>query len=130
MCTSLQFHVRDPRNIFYYQHGIGNYTDQVLNFLLSHRHEYIHRIFQSVILVSILMGLFNFFFVLQYLIDRIHSYFQRIAFQRNLLLIGLQHSTSQVFPNVNKQPSWEWCWKDKSRRKVAGEHQISKSPFF
>ena len=35
------------------------------------------------------MGLFNFFFVLQDLIDRIDSYFQRIAFQRNLLrLIG------------------------------------------
>ena len=33
-------------------------------------------------------GLFNFFFVLQDLIDRIDSYFQRIAFQRNLLLIG------------------------------------------
>ena len=32
-------------------------------------------------------GLFNFFFVLQDLIDRIDSYFQRIAFQRNLLLI-------------------------------------------
>ena len=34
-------------------------------------------------------GLFNFFFVLKDLIDRIDSYFQRIAFQRNLLLIGL-----------------------------------------
>ena len=33
-------------------------------------------------------GLRNFFFVLQDLIDRINSYFQRIAFQRNLLLIG------------------------------------------
>ena len=50
-------------------------------------------------------GLFNFFFVLQDLIDRIDSYFQRIAFQRNLLLIGFQHSTSQVFSDVNKQPS-------------------------
>ena len=33
-------------------------------------------------------GSFNFFFVLQDLIDRIDSYFQRIAFQKNLLLIG------------------------------------------
>ena len=60
------------------------------------------------------MGLFNFFFVLQDLIDRIDSYFQRIAFQRNLLLNGFSHSTSQVFSNVNKQPSLEWCcvnWK-------------------
>ena len=53
-------------------------------------------------------GLFNFFFVLQDLIDRIDSYFQRIAFQRNLLLIGFQNSKSQVFPDVNKQPSLKW----------------------
>ena len=54
------------------------------------------------------MGLFNFFFVLQDLIDRIESYFQRIALQRNLLLIGFYHSTSQVFSDLNKQPSLEW----------------------
>ena len=53
-------------------------------------------------------GLFNFFFVLQELIGRINSYFQRTAFQRNLLLIGFQHSKSQVFSDVNKQPSLEW----------------------
>ena len=34
------------------------------------------------------MGLLNFFFVPQDLIDRIDSYFKRIAFQSNLLLIG------------------------------------------
>ena len=33
-------------------------------------------------------GLFHFFFVLEDLIDRIDSYYQRIAFQRNLVLIG------------------------------------------
>ena len=33
---------RDLKNIFYYQHDIENYTDQVLNFLLFDRHEYIH----------------------------------------------------------------------------------------
>ena len=33
---------RDPKNIFYYQHDIENYTDQVLNFLLFDRHEYVH----------------------------------------------------------------------------------------
>ena len=51
---------------------------------------------------------FNFFFVVQDLMDRIDSYFQRIAFQRNLLLIGFKHSASQVFSNVNKQSSLEW----------------------
>ena len=38
------------------------------------------------------MGLLNFFFVLQDLIDRIDSYFERIAFQGN--------STSQIFSDV------------------------------
>ena len=32
----------DPKNIFYYQRDVENYTDQVLNFLLFDRHEYIH----------------------------------------------------------------------------------------
>ena len=54
------------------------------------------------------MDVFNFFFVLQDLIDRINPYFQGIAFQRNLLLIGFQHSNLQVFSNVNKQPSLKW----------------------
>ena len=30
---------RDPTNIFYYQRDLEIYTDQVLNFLLSDRHE-------------------------------------------------------------------------------------------
>ena len=91
---------RDSENIFYYQRDLENYMDEVLNFLLSDRHEYTHSILQSVILVSILMLLvyvtvtglcywFMFsFFVLQDLICRIDSYFQRIAFQRNLVFIG------------------------------------------
>ena len=33
---------RDPKNILYYQRDVENYTDQVLNFLLFDRHEYIH----------------------------------------------------------------------------------------
>ena len=33
---------RDPKNILYYQCDVENYTDQVLNFLLHGRHEYIH----------------------------------------------------------------------------------------
>ena len=32
---------RDPKNIFYYQRNKENYPDQVLNFLLFDRHEYI-----------------------------------------------------------------------------------------
>ena len=33
---------RDLKNIFYYQRDVENYADQVLNFLLFDRHEYIH----------------------------------------------------------------------------------------
>ena len=33
---------RDPKNIFYYQRDVENYKDQVLNFLLFDKHEYIH----------------------------------------------------------------------------------------
>ena len=33
---------RDPKNIFYCQRDVENYTDQVLDFLLCDRHEYIH----------------------------------------------------------------------------------------
>ena len=44
---------RDPKNIFYYQCDVENYTNQVLNFLLFDIHEYI---FWSVILVSSYLG--------------------------------------------------------------------------
>ena len=82
MYASLRFRVRGPKNIFYYQRDVENYRDQVLNFLRnlpvcnSGQHTYD-------------TGLLNFYFVLQDLIDRIDSYFQRIAFQKNLFLIGL-----------------------------------------
>ena len=33
---------RDPKNIFYYQHDVENYMDQVLNFLVYDRHGFIH----------------------------------------------------------------------------------------
>ena len=81
---------RDPENIFYYQRDRENYTDQVLNFyymvditiytrslLVCKTGQYIY-----------VTGLCNFFFVFQDLIDIINSYFQRKAFQRNLLLTG------------------------------------------
>ena len=90
---------RDPKNIFCYHREIENYTYQVLDFLLFDKHEYTQGIFRSVILVSTFMlwVYVTFFFVHQDLIDRINSYFQRIAFQMNLLVIGFQHSKSQFF---------------------------------
>ena len=80
----------DLKNIFYYQRDIENHTDQALNFcyLID------MNIYTQNLLVcnscqhAYVTDLCNFFFVLQDLIDRINSYFQRIAFRRNLLLIG------------------------------------------
>ena len=82
---------RDPKIIFYYQCDVENYRDQVLNFFC---YSIDMNIYTNNLLVcnsgqhTYTTGLFNFFFVLQDLIDRIDSYFQRIAFWRNLLLIG------------------------------------------
>ena len=105
----------DPQNIFYYQRVVENYTHQVLEFLLFDRHVYIYRrnlpVCNSGQYIYV-MGLRNFLFVLQDLIDRINSYFQRTDFQRNLLLIGFQRSTSQVFSDENKRPSLQWCRAD------------------
>ena len=66
---------RDLRNIFYYQHGVESYTDQVLNFYIFDRHKYIHTESSGLEFwsVNLVMGLNNFFFVLQDLIDRIDS---------------------------------------------------------
>ena len=46
---------REPKNIFYYQRDVKNYTDQVLDFLSIDRHECTHGIFRSVILCYGLM---------------------------------------------------------------------------
>ena len=54
-CASIRFRVRDPKNIFYYQRDVQNYTDQILDFSLFDKHEFKHGIFWSVILVSIFM---------------------------------------------------------------------------
>ena len=46
---------RDPKNIFFYQRDVENYTDQVLNFLLFDRQICTRGTLRSAILVSILM---------------------------------------------------------------------------
>ena len=56
MCTSLQFCVRErSKNIFCYQRDVESCMDQVLDFLLFNRHEYIHTDSSSLILVSVFM---------------------------------------------------------------------------
>ena len=46
---------RDPKNLFYYQREVENYTDQVPDFLWFDKQEYTNGILRSVILVSIFM---------------------------------------------------------------------------
>ena len=68
---------------------------EVLDFLLFDRHEYTLTESSDLSFWSVyiyITSLWNFFFVLQDLIHRINSYFQRIAFQKNLLLIGFYYS--------------------------------------
>ena len=86
--------IRTKSSIFCYLIDI-NISKQNLPVCNSGQHTYI-------------MNVFNFFFVLQDLIDRINPYFKGIAFRRKLLLIGFQHTNLQAFSNVNKQPSLEW----------------------
>ena len=66
--------IRTRSSIFYYLVDMNVYTR---NLPVCNSGPYIY-----------ITRLFNFFFVLQDLIDRINSYFQRIVFQRNLLLTG------------------------------------------
>ena len=79
------------------------------------------------------MALFNFFFLLQDLIDRIDSYFQRIAFQRTCFLLASSTLRHKFFPikisSLHGNGTMQ-TGKDKLWQKVAGEYQISKSPFF
>ena len=83
---------RDPKNIFYYHWGVENYTDLVIDFLFFDKHKYKNEIFKLLVCnfdqYIYVRGLYNFFFALQDLIDRINSYFQRIAFYGKLLLIA------------------------------------------
>ena len=65
------------------------------------------------------MGLCNFFFVLQDLIDRTNSYFQRIAFQRNLILLAFNTLRYKFFPFTRMAPR-----KLVRRNYVAAEYQI------
>ena len=96
--ASLRFHVRERPEKFLFSalrrkfYGRG-FRD--LDFSLFDKHEFAHGIFCSVLLFPVCIAghhiyvtdLCNFFFIPQDLTDRINFYFQRITFQRNLLLI-------------------------------------------
>ena len=90
---------RDPKNIFYYQRDVDNYTDQVLNFFYSidvnihtrnfpvcnsGQHTYV-------------TGLFNFFFVLSDLIDRIDFFFREYSFRGTCFLLASNTHVTSFF---------------------------------
>ena len=116
---------RNQKNSFYYQRRkLCGPSPQF--FVIRQTWINIHGVFRSVILVSILiLRVYNFFFVLQDLIIRIDSYFQRIAFQGNLFLVGFWHSMLQVLFIANKQPSLEWrCINSKGEIMVESSRSV------
>ena len=69
---------RDPKNIFYYQCDVENYTNQVLSFFIHtiDMNNYTHNLpVCNSGQHTYVTGLFKFFFVFS-LIDRIDNYFQ------------------------------------------------------
>ena len=104
MCTSLRIRIRERLEKYFLLsvwrrklYGQGPRLFIIWNIPICNSGQYIY-----------VTGLCNFFFVPQDLIDIINSYFQRIDFQRNFLLFGFYHSTSQFFSDENNQPSMEW----------------------
>ena len=91
MCASLWFRVREKPEKYSLSSAWRKelYEPGPLNFIIWWTLRYTQNppvcISGQYIYVT---GLCNFLFVPQDLINRINSYFQRIAFQRNLLLIG------------------------------------------
>ena len=82
---------RDPKNIFFCQRDIASYMDQVLNFFYDLIDINTYTMNLPVCnsgLYTYVTSLYNFFFAPRNLTERIDSSFQRIAFQRNVLLIG------------------------------------------
>ena len=70
------------------------------------------------------MGLCNFFFLLQDLIDRVDSYFQRIAFRGTCFLLA-SNTISQVFSSVNKQTFTGMVLHKLERRNHGGKSPVN-----
>ena len=127
---------RDPENIYYYQYDVESYTDLVLDFLIFNKHEYTHRIFRSVILVSLftlpVTGLFNFFFCSSKFDWRNQVLFSENSFSEKLALDS-NIQCHKSFPM--KISSYHWnsganpC-KDKLRQKATGGFPMSECLFF
>ena len=122
---ALFFHLafwRTLKNIFYYQRDVENYTNQVLNFLFFDRHVYIHTEFPvcNSGQHTYVTGLFNFFFVLQDWLTESIPISREQLFRGTCFLLASNIRVSQVFSDVNKQPSLEWNLQPSLKRRNYG----------
>ena len=110
----------------YYQCDKRNYTDRVLDlYYLINMNIYTETSGQYIYVT----GLCNFFFAPQDLVVIINS-LQRIAFQRNLVLIGFYSNTlhHKFFLMKISSPHWNGTahtYKERLWRKIASEYQMS-----
>ena len=111
MCASLRFRVRerDSENI-YDQRDVENYTDQVLNFLLFDRHEYIHTEPSGLQFSSAYLCYgFIWLFLCSSRFDWQNRFlFPEKSFSEELASYWLLTLYVTSFSDVNKQPSREW----------------------
>ena len=101
---------RDPKNIFYCQRDVENYTDQVFNFLLFDKHEYIHTESSGLRFWSAYLC---YGFIEPALSSSIFDWQNRFIFRENsfseeLAFYWLLTFYVTSFSDVNKQPSPEW----------------------
>ena len=107
MWATLQFRVRerDPNNIFYYQRNVVSYTDQVLDF-------FYHLLDMNTYTLNPPVcnsGLYITFFLCSSRFDWQNWFlFPGNSFSEELTSYWLLTPTSQVFSDVNKQPSLGW----------------------
>ena len=95
---------RDPKNIFYHQRDVENYTGKVLIFLLFDKYEYTHGTLRSVILVSILILPFMQLFLCSSRFDwHNQSSFLENNFSEELASYGL---LTQVFSDESKKAAF------------------------
>ena len=119
----------DPKNI-YYQRDVKNYTDQVLDFLFG-RHKYIHKESSSLQFWSVYLC---YGFTYLFLCSSRFDWQNQFLFSEKLASYWLlTFYVLSFFPMKRSIFHWnsaaQTC-KEKLWLKVAGEYQISKSPFF
>ena len=109
MCGSLWFRDRDPKNIFYYQRDVENYTDQVLNFLLFERHEYMQTESSGVGGEGVSMirttKTWNFYNTTLISLKKINNNFWKL-YKSSLLILFHWYFPFHRFPSLNSISHW------------------------